>query len=312
MNGVVHRRQAKEVTMTKKRLLVPVDGSRFAEKSFPYAITLAERLDAELELVTVFFDEPVMADWDIPTADLEAFHKEYIEDAAMRIRATSSIDVTTTVLGGPVGETLERHAAGRSPDLVVISTHGRGPISRAWLGSVADRLLRHIMQPILIVRPIEGEAVGMDQQPYFGQILVALDGSERAEAILPLTKEIGRAFDASYTLFRDVPPHYAATPYLPHAIAETREAIERGETDAKTYLDAATADFRAEGLSATGEVGVGVQPATAIIRHACAAGADLIALATHGRGGMPRLVLGSVADKVVRGAPMPVLVVRPG
>lgn len=114
--------------MAKKRLLVPVDGSRFAEASIPAAITLAERLDAELELVTVFFDEPVMADWDIPTADLEAFHKEYIEDAATRIRTTSSIDVTTTVLGGPVGETLERHAAGRSPDLVVISTHGRGPI----------------------------------------------------------------------------------------------------------------------------------------------------------------------------------------
>jgi len=298
--------------MTNKRILVPVDGSKFAETSFPAAITLAERLDAELELVTVFFDEPVMAEWDVSTADLQAFHNEYVEDAAKRIRADAAIDVTTTVLGGPVGETLERHVAARSPDMVVISTHGRGAISRAWLGSVTDRLLRHIERPILIVRPTDNGAVDIGQRLIFGQILVALDGSDRAEAILPLTKEIGSAFDASYTLFRCVPPHYAASPYLPHAIAETREATERGEGDAAAYLDDVGARFREEGLTASNEVGVGVQPAPGIIRHACAVGADLIAIATHGRGGLPRLLLGSVADKVLRGAPMPVLVVRPG
>ena len=297
--------------MTSKRILVPVDGSQFAETSFPAAITLAERLDAELELVTVFFDEPVMAEWDVSTADLESFHHEYVEDAANRIRSAAAIDVVTTVLGGPVGETLERHVAAQSPDMVVISTHGRGAISRAWLGSVTDRLLRHIARPILIVRPSEGGAVALDQRVIFGQILVALDGSERAEAILPLTKEIGGAFDASYTLFRCVPPHYAASPYLPHAIAETREATERGEVDATAYLNDLAARLKAEGLTTSNEVGIGVQPAPGIIRHACAAGADLIAIATHGRGGLPRLLLGSVADKVVRGAPMPVLVVRP-
>ncbi len=297
--------------MSTTSILVPLDGSQFAEASLPAAIALSEHLNTMLHLVTVYFDEPVMAEWDIPTSQLKTFHTEYITATAERVRAVSEVDITTTVLGGPVGKTLEDVIARTEPRLVVLSTHGRGPVSRAWLGSIADRLLRHIEEPILMVRPEDEGPADLTFRPDFRRILIALDGSERAEAAVRVAQEVGRGFNARYTLFRAVPPTYAASPYLPHTVAETREAMERGQGDAENYLSGIASTFAEAGLVAETEVSVGTQPASGLIHHASGGGADLIAIATHGRGGIPRLVLGSVADKVARGSPVPVLVVRP-
>ncbi len=102
-----------------------------------------------------------------------------------------------------------------------------------------------------------------------------------------------------------------SSPYLPHAVAETQETLARGRDEAERYLGEVASNLRSDGLDVTTEVLVGVPAGAGITRFAERGGFDLVAVATHGRGGIPRIVLGSVADKVVRGGHAPVLVVRP-
>ncbi len=297
--------------MTRRAIVVPLDGSSFAEWALPVAMAAAEQLDADLQLITVYFDDALMAEWEVPTEKLAEFHRDYVTDAAERVGAATRVNVTTTVLSGDVGAVLQGYIAETEPLFVVMSTHGRGPASRAWLGSVADFVLRHVHTSMILVRPPESGAPVLSARPAIDHVLVALDGSPHAEAVLPPVQQIARAFRAKVTLLQCVPPQYAISPYLPDTIAETQGAFERGRAKAAEYLESIRRRLASEGLEVATGVTVGTPPGSAIVKRAVAEAVDLVAVATHGRRGVRRIVLGSVADKVVRAAPVPVLVTRP-
>jgi len=198
--------------------------------------------------------------------------------------------------------------AGRwNVELVVMATHGRGAVNRAWLGSVADEVVRHATVPVVLVRPIEGEEVATAA---FANVLIALDGSKRAERCLDWATRVGGE-EASYTLLRVVPGAlFSPSTYLPNAIKEEAQKLSSGHTEADGYLAAVAKRMREAGLNVATEVAEGVPAAAGILAHAERHPTDLIVITTHGRGGLKRLLLGSVADKVVRGAGVPVLVTR--
>ena len=294
-----------------RRLLVPLDGSAFAEAALSVAMDLASRAEAQVALATV--REPITAlayqDWVSPE---DGWEERYLTEVASRVQAEMGSEVPTATLEGPVDEALKEYAEETGTDLVVMATHGRGALSRAWLGSATDSLVRTSDIPILLVRPEEGEE--REETVDIRRILVPLDGSDLSEAALEPAVVLGRLYDAAITLLRVV--HYPtglASPYLPDTVTLNQQVVKEAEERARSYLQDVAGRLERRGLEV--DVEVLVEPASgAGILHYLRDGdvdVDLVVMATHGRGGLSRVLLGSVADKVVRGAHLPVLVVRP-
>jgi nucleotide-binding universal stress UspA family protein len=184
---------------------------------------------------------------------------------------------------------------------------------------VADRLVRQSAIPILLVRPHE-EEVDLTRETKFGHVLVPLDGSPLAEQILDPAIALAAGTSAKITLLvvahqftpdDDAPDSGRGSGIRPELLKQLQDADRQARASAEKYLNELVERLKTRSLPVETRVVSHVQPATAILNEASDQGIDLIALATHGRGGLRRVLLGSVADKVLRGATTPVLVYRP-
>jgi nucleotide-binding universal stress UspA family protein len=217
---------------------------------------------------------------------------------------------SAVTLRGAIGPQIARYVQELGVDLVIMGTHGRGGIRRAWLGSVADYLLHHLDVPILLIHPTEA-----DGSKTFGrgnQILVPLDGSSLAEEALEPAGALARLWNAELSLLQVVVPvvvSYDAAVVTTNAYDE--ELTELCRKDAQDYMDSAAERLREQGLKASGAAMVNWNVAETILSAARSDEVGMIVIASHGRSGLRRFVLGSVADKLVRGGDTPVLVHRP-
>jgi nucleotide-binding universal stress UspA family protein len=144
-------------------------------------------------------------------------------------------------------------------------------------------------------------------------VLIPLDGTALAEQILPSATALGRLLEAEYTLLRVVAPA-PAVGFEPAGVGIggfVPPSEDSLTLEARNYLERVASRLRGEGLTVTTAVALGQSPAAAILAEAQDRGIDLIAMETHARHGLARLLLGSVADKVIRSSPLPVLVHRP-
>ena len=287
-------------------ILVPLDGSPLAEQGLAFAEQLATALPAKLRLALVhepaaFSTGPVAR----TQLALRRAEKEYLVRVRDRLKAAGIANVTAVILKGDPREELTRYADERDPDLVVIASHGRGGLARAWFGSVAEHLVRHVAAPVLIVHARESAAsVGALQR-----IMVALDGSKGAELVLEAATGLARSFGATLLLRRVVQPvPLPADPILPVTIAYDTGLTQQLVEGADEYLTRVAERLGGTGIGLQRRSLVGHGVATTLIEAAREEQADLIVMATRGRSGLGRL--GSVADKVMRGAPCPVLLYR--
>jgi nucleotide-binding universal stress UspA family protein len=308
-----------------RSLLVPLDGSAFAEHALPLALAIARRANATLRVVYVHTPFAEVYPVEVPVAadrfecEIKTRQRVYLEDVVRRVAEVSPVPTSFDMLEGAVAPMIRKEAGRIEADLVVMTTHGRGALARFWLGSVADKLVRDLPMPLLLVRPTEAK-VDCKNEPALKHILVPLDGSPRAESILEPAIRLGSLQEADYTLLRTVPavvpaggnPEAAYEPGIA-ALAEDRKELEaRLSKDAVKYLEGVAQGLRSRApVAVQTKVVLADSPAKAILLEAASA-IDVIALATHGRRGLPRVVLGSVADKVIRGSHLPVLVHRPG
>jgi nucleotide-binding universal stress UspA family protein len=314
-----------------KTVLVPLDGSQFGEHALPLALDLARKAGATLRLThvrlpvsSIYSEPPLFLEDELQTRFNERERSRwlgYLDGVAGRVRqAAPSVKVATVLQEGDPAETLQKDAATAGADLVVMTTHARGALGRLWLGSVADELLRHLQVPLLLVRP-GNDAPDLAAHALPRQIVIPLDGTPLAEQMVRPAVELGKLSGAGFTLLRVVKPVAVLNPSPVGGASMGQMAadlVERLRTvqdslrkEAHTYLEGVARPLRAEGLHVLTRVSVEEQPAVAVLHEAEAQGAGLVALATHGRRGLSRLVLGSVADKVVRGAQFPILVCRP-
>ena len=299
-----------------RTLMVPLDGSTFAEHALPLALGLARRAGAALNLVSVHVPLlSVAADSIAPgTCEAEdrvlAQERAYLDGIVGQLTALATVPVTSALLeGAAVAELLAGHAATTNADLVVMTTHGRGPLSRLWLGSVADEMVRRATTPVLLVRPHE-KAVDLATEPEIRHILIPLDGSALAEQVLAPATVLGGLTQAEFTLLRVYGPSIDVD-LLGYAAQEGVEgAVEQLRVRAEGYLQGVAEGFTTQGFKVQTKAVPGQHPANAILDAAQNLAVSLIALETHGRRGLPRLLLGSVADKVIRGASVLVLVHR--
>jgi nucleotide-binding universal stress UspA family protein len=294
-----------------KQILVPLDGSAFSESAIPLALALSAKTQADVQLMTVVEPIPAFAYEEWESAARE-WSEEYLAAVAERISGAAGGKVTTALHSGHVVDTLVEAANAVGADLVVMATHGRGALSRAWLGSVADGFMRRAEIPVLFVRPEEGETPAPEPRKDFETILVPLDGTELSESALAHATEFGELFDCAYHLTRIVSyPIDIASPYLPHTVQMNQTVLAEAKADAADYLEERADSMRKRGLRVTTSVIVDAQAGHGILAEAEAVGCDLVAMATHGRKGVGRLVLGSAADKVLRGTQVPLLLYRP-
>ncbi len=298
-------------------ILVPLDGSLASEQALPMALDVAERTGARLELVIVQqYGAPpyLLAETPPPDADADREQRTgldaYIEEVAGRARMRVA-SVSASVLEGEIAETLIARAAETGASLIVMTTHGRGGVSRMWLGSVAEQIVREIAVPVLLRRP--RDAAPAVTGPFtLRRLLVPLDESAVSESVVEPAAALASAFGAEIVLLRVVEPLIVrARIVTAPAVEVDEEDLARQAERAERYLDRVIDRLQAKKLSARQHLMAHHQPARAILDAARDTQADAIAMATRGYGGLRRLVIGSVADKVLRGAECPLMVYRP-
>lgn len=288
-------------------VIVPLDRSAVAELALPFAVAIARRAKCALELVSVHhsyvFDDPHAANaWALKVdsgkeVEIWKQEQEYLAETAKRVTTRLPVSATTTVLSGSavdpwaVADRILEQAQVKTADLIVMTTRARGLVSRMGLGSVADELVRRSHVPILLICPADGDLPRVPD-PVLDNLLIPLDGSVLSEQILVPALTLAHLMNSRCTLLRVVAPNSG----------------EEEEQHAEHYLEQLMTAPRHQSLQIQTQVIRAKHPAEAILNAAQTQKCNLIALATHGYGGFKRLVLGSVADMIVRHAPLPVLV----
>jgi nucleotide-binding universal stress UspA family protein len=299
-----------------RSILVPLDGSPLGEQALPYARAVARRTGAHVRVAHVHVRvDPIRPDWPLPEDerwDAEArSHQLAYLDGVVRELAASGVSASSALLEGGVESALCGHAAECRADLVVMTTHGRGPFSRFWLGSVADALVHRLTVPLLLVRA-RREAPDRAADPPLRRVLIPLDGSPCSEAALGAVAALGTAGGVEYTLLRAVAP----PPALGWEVAGYGARVEADllanerRDEAGMYLAGVAKRLRSPEVRVQTRAVLHPSAAGAILEAEAGGDFDWIALGTRARTGAARLLLGSVADKVVRGAAIPVLVCR--
>ena len=289
-----------------KKILVPLDGSETAAAILPFVEEIAKQAGAEIVLVTAVQQVGV---WDAALT-LQVMDKEeaaavqYLGDQAQKLAGS----VRSRVVQGDAASAILSTADDEKADLIAISTHGRSGLRRFLFGSVATKLLEASKVPVLFLRPKAGEDKGAPG-PVVKKIMVPLDGSDVAMSILPTVQEFAKTMGASLVLFHAVPPVTGYPGYEGMALPAMDTVNEELQAQAREILGRACAEAKEAGVEAT--MVVCLETAVdGILRVGDELRVDLIAIGSHGRGGVGRMVLGSVADGVVRrSADIPCLVV---
>lgn len=293
-----------------RTILVPLDGSPFGERALAYAAGIADHLGAAIEVVHAYHLPDVAGVTLEPTleARLKKVASDYLAEQSAQLAGGSGREVTARLLAGdPVPSIADRVEEG-GIDLIVMATHGLGGIQRAWLGSVADGLVRRVGCPILLIRPDDARGEGERASIPFRRVLVPLDGSPASEQILPRVVPLAQAGTTRFALVRVVPPALAIGR---HVMPLDEQRLAEVSDTARHELERVAAGLRDRGFDAVTHV-VGHQtPARAILDMAAKAGAELIAMTTRSEGILARMVLGSTADKVLRGSHLPLLILHP-
>ncbi len=304
-----------------RTIVVPLDGSPLAEHAIATATMLAERANAHLELVRAYqlMAHDLGDQFPLEQAMREEA-QEYLDRTAKGIQDETGLAATTAMLDGPPADVICEYLRSLDHALLVMSTHGRTGFSRVWMGSVADGVVRNSCTPVLMLRPEEEPDGVLEPIGAFQRIVVPVDGSGYAEQVVPHAMALAEITAAQVLLLEVVKPVFtpAFMPAMEYAVAYAppeeyaTEATEALVERAASYVSSLAARLRRQypTLDIRTEVRTDASPARVIIETARAQGADAVALATHGRG-MSRLMVGSVADKVLRGGPKAMLVVRP-
>jgi nucleotide-binding universal stress UspA family protein len=293
-----------------ERILIPLDGSALAEQALALAETLGRACRASLTLVSVLQARGGSRLWPLAqarrwSAEAERLRRRYYLDrlAAEAHAHGNSLEVDALIGTGREADAINSLVCQVGADLVVMSTIGHSGLKRVLLGNVASEMVQLASKPILLVRPSSN---GNGPARQFKKLLVALDGSPFAERTLPYATALASPF-GSQILLLSVPEVPEA--WLYGAMGEVVEGL-RADAEARLcqYLQRITRSLGQAGFEAQALV-TGSGPARTIVALSESEAADMILLATHGRGGVDRLLVGSVADQVSQHARCPVLLV---
>jgi nucleotide-binding universal stress UspA family protein len=313
-----------------KTILLPLDGSLLAEQAIPYAVLIAQTLKLPITLLRIVPDlerenllvnslSVISAGYSGESASVSyAYNQQvvqtlreqaqtYLDDQAETLRIQGIRSNTSVQVGMPAELVIEQ-ANHIEAAMIIMATHGYSGIQRWTLGSVADKVVQHAKQPILLIRG----TTGTHTVPRLKELLVPLDGSELARQALPVATQLAGATEARITLIHAIDPLVeAGTGIRPFGLNMTHpdwvldDAIQQVHRELETVAkEVATNTLKVNTIAMVG------YPAELIVDEAARIPADLIVMATHGYSGIRRWALGSIADKVLHTTKTPLLLVR--
>jgi nucleotide-binding universal stress UspA family protein len=297
-----------------KTVLLPIDGSALSARAVPFALQLARSADTRLIVVRAYLpsDDSLPSRIHYPEKsrderleiDLNRAQAEFQSEVdSLRERACP---VEPYFVEGAAADVIFETARKAQANLILMSTHGRGGFGRWLYGSVADEVIRRVPVPVLLVSPVCGSDWTHTKAT---RVLVPLDGSDLAAEVLQSATDLAASLGgAEMMLLAIVEPPVGV---YPDAEVQVVSDPVRDQAQAMEYLETVAAKLASSAPgSVTRRVAFG-DAALTIASVARETEVDAIAMATHGRGGLARLALGSVATRTLQLANMPVLVYRP-
>jgi nucleotide-binding universal stress UspA family protein len=305
-----------------KRLLVPLDGSELAEIALPYAEELARHFGSEVIFLNVR----------APAEDPEKpEHRVYLgkivaaTEQAMKISPDlphgEKVKVASAIIGAPsplthAAEEIVDYSEKEKVSLIVMATHGRTGIRRWALGSIAEKVVRAVKCPVLLIRA----NTDVPKSVHLEQILVPLDGSKQSETVLPYVENLVSKIKTRISLLNVVEPPYHIYPYAEGMgyyggagiikVPYNEEELKPLKEVAEKYVNGVSDKLTAEGIKTSYEVRVG-SAGEEIIKAEGEIHPDIVVMSTHGHSGFGRFDHGSIADKVLHAGNTPLLLVRP-
>lgn len=284
-----------------QRILVPLDGSESAERILP-AVEALLRADKARAILVRAVHCPLSKHphFTAVMGELEQAAQRHLSEIEGRLRG-SGFAVEKRVVHGDPAPTIVTLARDESCDLIAMTARGRNAVARFLVGSIAEKVVRGSAVPVLVVRPPDAPATSKPTRP-FQRLLVPLDGSGISEAALAPAAGLAKQFGSSVTLLHAVEPMELEA----HLMALM--PVEEQVAEARKKLDEDARGLKAKGVDATIVVRKG-RAAEEILAFTAENAVDLVCMATHGRSGPARWLLGSVAERVLRHSTAPLLLV---
>jgi nucleotide-binding universal stress UspA family protein len=303
-----------------KGIVVPVDGKQATEHVLPLVEALAQQTGATIHLL-------FLAEASTPSSPLESFtpfryegigatdwgwqrrlrerDAEYLVGLAERVGEEGETRVSTTLLVAPTAPEVHRLADAVEAELIVVAMAAPAE-PRGWLDDVGFGMLQRARLPLLLTPPPGDRGV----RRTFERVLVPLDGSTFSEQIIEQVVRLDPMRAAELVLLQVLPVPERTSPSRSGLPLENHDLLSR-QGLARDYLRRVAAELKQRGVDASTRVMVHASTPDAILQAAADHDVDMVAMATHGRGGLTRLLLGSVAEEVLRVTDRPLLLYRP-
>jgi len=266
-----------------ERILLPLDGSEIAEKALPYGEELAGRLGSELVLYHVHGTGHLQGD---PKVYLDRLAKTIRKEIKANQPKRADIKVTTKVEAGEPIHNICNIVEKNKVDLIIMTAVSASGLNIGkMLGGVTDQICRIVPVPVMLIRPKNVQRANAGDR-LINRMLITLDGSELSKLALPMGEELAFKLNISVALFQ-----------MTRLLGGAQEEDEKQVDDELMKIET---EMQQKGIDATHRVTVGLDAANEIIEVSKTLGADLVVMSTHGRSGLGRWLVGSVAEKVLR------------
>jgi nucleotide-binding universal stress UspA family protein len=288
-----------------KSVLCPVDFSPVSLRALDYAIKLARHYESRLHLLHVI--APVIPSLYVDTKKVEAAIQKQVDKKMPQLRKSArslGVEAESVVRTGEIEREIQLAAREGKADLIVVGKHARSTVDRWFMGSTTDRLLRRSAIPLLIIGESKGKR---STSPHIRRIVVTTDLSEGSETALAYALSLAQERRASLIFLHVMPPQpIAISPPLGPIVLEPRESADQIRRELENRIPADARDkCSVETRVESGE------PYRQILNVVKQTRADLLVMNIHGKGGLERALLGSTAERVIRGASCPVLAIPP-
>ncbi|MFC4359738.1 universal stress protein [Halobium salinum] len=290
-----------------RTIVLATDGSDCADRAADWAFAVASTTGATVHVLSVVDTRSYTAglDDDTPTPESEGGRLEArangVVEGTIRDHADADVETVAAVEHGVPDRTVNEYAGAHDADLVVAGTHGWTGLNRFLIGSTAERIVRTAELPVLTVKERETPVPGA-----VDRVLLPVDRERGAEPAVAHALDFATTFDATLHVLSVVEAGVLSSGMAEPSLYDVLDAVE---ADARAVVDDVAERATAAGVDSETTVTVG-DPRVAINDYVAEHGVDLVVMGTHGRTGLSRYLLGSVAERVVRTADVPVVTVR--